>query len=164
MHRTAASTFQLYSVTFVGLNKQIMKKIFNLTMAIAICAFTMQSCKSKPSEKDVQATVENFYKALANEDYARAKELGTESTDNNVEIIKMNSSMIPDSIMAEMSERRERVKNATLTFGETTFNEEGTTAEVTYTSSADGTTDQAYLVKEGDKWLIDLEGGMPAGE
>lgn len=140
-----------------------MKKVFNLFMVIAVCGIALQSCKSKPSEKDVQDVADKFLKAIVNEDYDAAKELGTDNTDQMIEQIKMFSSMIPDSLKGEMDSARAIAKNATITFGATTFNEEGNEATVKFTSSeAPDKEETITLKKVDDKWLADMGGDMPA--
>lgn len=140
-----------------------MKKIFNLMMVVAISAIVLQSCKSKPSEKDVQAVANDFLKAIVNEDYDKAKELGTDQTDEMIEQIKMFSSMIPDSLQGEMDSARAVAKNATISFGSTTFNEEGTEATVVFTSSENPGKEETIKIKKVEKeWLADMGGDMPA--
>ncbi len=140
-----------------------MKKILNVIMIIATISFVFQSCKSKPSEKDVQDVAEKFLKAIINEDYETAKELGTDNTDQMIEQIKMFSSMIPDSLQGEMDSARAVAKNAKLTFGATTFNEEGTEASVKFTSSEAPDREETINIKKvDDKWLADMGGDMPA--
>lgn len=133
-------------------------------MVVAVCAFVLQSCKSKPTDKDVQAVVESFEKAIANENFDEAKSLSTDGSNSMLDMQVDQSSMLPDSLVATQNAAKEKARNATITFGKTTFNEDGTEATVIYTSSADGIEDTHYLVKEGDKWLVDMEGGMPEGE
>ena len=133
-------------------------------MIVAVCAFVLQSCKSKPTDKDVQAVVENFVKAIANDNYDKAKELATDGTDAMLEVEKLQTGMIPDSLMTETNAAKEILKTATLSFGATTFNEDGTTAEVNFTSSAGNTEETMYLKKVDDKWLVDFEADMPPGE
>ena len=54
-------------------------------------------------------------------------------------------------------------KNATLTFGTTTFNEEGTEATVQYSSSEVPGVEETITVKKVEKeWLVDMAAGMPA--
>ncbi len=140
-----------------------MKKTFNLLMIVAVCAIVLQSCKSKPSDKEVQGVANDFLKALINEDYAKAKELGTDDTDNMVEMTKMGASMMPDSLKAEMETLKQEAKKATLTMGAVTFNEEGTEATVKFTSSqAPGREESLKMKKVDKKWLADMAGDMPA--
>lgn len=133
-------------------------------MAIAVCAFALQSCKSKPTDKDVQAVVTSFEKAVANENFDEAKKLSTESSNSMLDMQVGLSTGMPDSLIQIQKAAQEKARNATITFGKTTFNEDGTEATVIFTSSDDGMEDTHYLIKEGDKWLVDMEGGMPEGE
>lgn len=140
-----------------------MKKVLNLMMVVAVSALMLQSCKSKPSESDVQGVANDFLTAIVNEDYDKAKELGTDETDQMIEQIKMFSSMIPDSLQGEMDSARAAAKNATISFGTTTFNEEGTEASVIFTSSENPGKEETIKIKKVDKmWLADMSGEMPA--
>ncbi len=132
-------------------------------MIIAVCAIALQSCKSKPSEQDVQNVANDFIKAVTNEDYDKAKELATDESDKMLEQIKMLSSMIPDSLQAEYNERRSAAKNAKITFGATTFNEDGTEATVKFTSSESPDKEESIMLKKvDDKWLADMQASMPS--
>jgi len=140
-----------------------MKKVLNLMMVVAVCAIAFQSCKSKPSDKEVQGVANDFIKAIANEDYDKAKDLATDGTDKMLEQMKMFSSMVPDSLQGEMDSARAIARNATYTFGETTFNEEGTEATVKFTTSEAPDKEETIVLKKVDKkWLADLEAGMPS--
>jgi len=132
-------------------------------MVVAVCAIAFQSCKSKPSDKEVQGVANDFIKAIANEDYDKAKDLATDGTDKMLEQMKMFSSMVPDSLQGEMDSARAIARNATYTFGETTFNEEGTEATVKFTTSEAPDKEETIVLKKVDKkWLADLEAGMPS--
>ena len=132
-------------------------------MVIAVSAIVLQSCKSKPSEKEMQGIAEEFLKALVNEDYDKAKELGNDATDGDIENIKMFSLMVPDSLKSEMDSARTAMKGATFNFGETTFNEEGTEVTVKYTTSITPTVDETITLKKvDDKWLVDMKADMPS--
>ena len=139
-----------------------MKKVLNVLMVVVLCTVALQSCKSKPSEKDVQGVANDFLKAIVNEDYDKAKELGTDETDQMIEQIKMFSSMIPDSLQGEMDSARNVAKSATISFGKTTFNEEGTEASVIFMSSESPGKEETIKIKKVDeKWLADMGGDMP---
>jgi len=140
----------------------IMKKVLNIFMVFAVCAIAFQSCKSKPSDKEVQGIASDFIKAITAEDYEKAKELATDNTDAMLEQLKQYSSMVPDSLRGQMDSARAIAQNATISFGETTFNEEGTEATIKFsTSEAPGKEETIVLKKVDKKWLADLEAGMP---
>ncbi len=141
----------------------IMKKVLNVLMVLTICAVAFQSCKSGNDEKEVQGIANDFITAIANEEYDKAKELATDETDKMLEQLKMFSSMVPDSLQAEMDSARAVARNATYTFGTTTFNEEGTEATIKFTSSEAPENEETIVLKKVDKkWLADLEAGMPS--
>ena len=136
-------------------------------MVVAVCAIALQSCKSGPSEKEIQKEVQgvadNFIKAVIAEDFDKAKELATDGTDKILEQINMVASMIPDSLQDENNARKQASKNATFTFGATTFNEEGTEATVMFTSSQTPDKEESIILKKVDKkWLADMEASMPS--
>ncbi len=140
-----------------------MKKVFNLLMIATVCAVAFQSCKSKPSEKEVQGVANDFISAIANEDYDKAKDLATDNTDKMLEQMKMFSSMVPDSLQSEMDSARAVARNAKYTFGTTTFNEEGTEATIKFSSSEAPEREETIVLKKVDKkWLADLEAGVPS--
>ncbi len=70
-----------------------MKKLLSIGM-IVLVAFTF-SCGGG-SSSDPKAVAEDFLKALAEQDYAAAKELGTESTVALISMIEGMASMIPE--------------------------------------------------------------------
>ncbi len=132
-------------------------------MVVTLCVIALQSCKSKPSDKEVQGVANDFIKAIANEDYDKAKDLATDGTDKMLEQMKMLSSMVPDSLQGEMDSARAIARNASYTFGTTTFNEEGTEATIKFTSSEAPSKEETIVLKKVDKkWLADLEAGMPS--
>ena len=53
-------------------------------------------------------------------------------------------------------------KSATISFGKTTFNEEGTEASVIFMSSESPGKEETIKIKKVDeKWLADMGGDMP---
>lgn len=132
-------------------------------MIIAVCAIALQSCKSKPSEADVQGIAKDFLDAMKNENYDKAMELATDDTDKMLEQAKMFSGMVPDSLQEEQNARIAAAKSSTITMGAATFSEDGTEATVKFTSSLAPEQEETITLKKVDKnWLADLGASIPS--
>lgn len=140
-----------------------MKKILNLMLTVLATALVLQSCKPKPNDKDIQSIVESYVKAIASDDFDKAQELATSGSDSMLQMQKVLElgGYINDTVLAEMNAAKELEMNATLTFGATTFSEDGSKAVVNYTSSAGGGEETIHLQNVDGKWLIDMKADMP---
>ncbi|NPA44607.1 MAG: DUF4878 domain-containing protein [Chlorobi bacterium] len=126
-----------------------MKKLLSIGMIILV-AFTF-SCGG--SSDDPKAVAEDFLKAVAEQDYTKAKELGTETTGQLLSMIEGMASMIPeDQVKAD----KEDIKS--LKMGDVEIN--GDNAVVYFsTNKKDG--DKIDLKKVDGKWKVDMKKEQP---
>lgn len=123
-----------------------MKKLLSISM-IVLVAFTF-SCGGG-SNSDPKAVAEDFLKALAEQDYDAAKELGTEATGQMLSMIQGMASMIPED---QMKADKEDIKS--LKMGDVEI--DGDKAVVYYgTDKKSG--EKIDLKKVDGKWKVDMK-------
>jgi len=123
-----------------------MKKLLSIGM-IVLVAFTF-SCGGG-SSSDPKAVAEDFLKALAEQDYAAAKELGTEQTGKLISMIEGMASMIPAD---QAKEDKEDIKS--LKMGDIEI--DGDNAVVYYgTDKKNG--EKIDLKKVDGDWKVDMK-------
>jgi hypothetical protein len=117
--------------------------------------YTNEGWKVIPDEdmfqKGPQVTAKKFLTALNKQDFAKAKEYGT---DNTIQILTMLESMaglVPDGEDFDMGADTE-----TIEWGEIETN--GNEAVVNYT--LEGSQEKLILVKKDDKWKVDMKKEM----
>ena len=122
-----------------------MKKLLSIGMIVLI-AFTF-SCGGGSSEP--KAVAEDFLKALAEQDYAAAKELGTKSTVSLISMIESMASMIPED-----QKKADKEDIASLKMGDVEI--DGDNA-VVYFSTDKKEGDKIDLKKVDGKWKVDMK-------
>ncbi len=120
-----------------------MKKVIH-TLLISIFMLSMFSCGSSSDPKEVG---KQFLLHLQNEEWDKAKELGTEGTKASIQMIVG---------FMEMSKQKDEKKKSKLEFGECEIN--GDEAVLHYT--ADGKEETLNLVKKDGEWLVDWKKEM----
>jgi uncharacterized lipoprotein YehR (DUF1307 family) len=118
---------------------KIMKNLIKLSL-VAVAIITLVSCGGKSNTPE--AVAEKFLDHLNKQEYAEAKKLGTEATGEYLDMLASLSEMAPE----------EEVETPEIT--ELTCEEQEETATCTY--KTDGETQTINLVKQEDKWLVDM--------
>ncbi len=107
------------------------------------------SCGSKD---DPQATAKDFMKALADQNYEKAKELGTENTKMMIGMVESFAKMAPDSLQDDT-----KVDFDAIQWGETKI--DGDKAVCHYTDP-EGKDEKIDLKKVDGKWKVDMKKDM----
>ncbi len=125
-----------------------MKNLFRITLVLLFAAF-LGACGSSNSPEGV---AEEFLTHLGNQDYEKAKELGTENT---VQMLTMIESMggMAESMGGEA--KKDSAKGLPDDFEITNSEVDGDNALVTYT--ADGKEEELNLVKQDGQWKVDMK-------
>jgi len=118
-----------------------MKKIFQILVAV-MAVVILTNCGSKQGPETV---AENFLKHLNQKEYAEAKKLGTEATQQMITFLE--SFPAEDVAVEELT-----IENMKCT-------EEGDNATCTYTEN--GQEANVNLTKVDGKWLVDMPKEMP---
>ena len=116
-----------------------MKKLIKLSL-VAVAIITLVSCGGKSSTPE--AVAEKFLDHLNKQEYAEAKKLGTEATGEYLDMLASLSEMAPE----------EEVETPEIT--DLTCEENEDKATCTY--KTDGQTQTINLVKQDDKWLVNM--------
>lgn len=124
-----------------------MKNLVKLSLVV-LAVLALASCGNKSNTPE--AVAEKFLNHLNAQEYAEAKELGTEATGEYLDMMASLSEMAPD----------EEVEAAEIT--DLKCEEKESTATCTYKS--DGEENTINLVKEEDKWLVDMKKEDPMGD
>ncbi len=129
-----------------------MKKIITIVLAVALMGATFSSCKNGGDpKKDAETAASSFLNSIKDMDYTKAKEFGTDNTAQMLEMMSSFTSMMPDSV-------KEEAKKITFDISEVTISEAGDAATVKFAGSdAPDKTEEIKLVKQEDKWLVDME-------
>ena len=126
-----------------------MKKLMSIGFVL-LFSFFMISCDG--GSDNPQDVAKEFLTALADQDYDKAKELGTENTAMMIGMIESMASMAPegeaDAGMGEMDD---------ITWGETEI--DGDKAVCRY-ASPDQADQKLDLVKVDGKWKVDMKKEM----
>ncbi len=124
-----------------------MKNLIKLSL-VAVAIITLVSCGGKSNTPE--AVAEKFLGHLNKQEYAEAKKLGTEATGEYLDMLASLSEMAPE----------EEVEAPEIT--DLTCEEQEETAVCTY--KTDGETQTINLVKEEDKWLVNMTKEDPMGD
>jgi hypothetical protein len=124
-----------------------MKNLVKLSLVV-LAVLALASCGNKSNTPE--AVAEKFLNHLNAQEYAEAKELGTEATGEYLDMMSSLSEMAPD----------EEVEAAEIT--ELKCEEKEATATCTY--KTDGEEASINLVKEEDKWLVDMKKEDPMAD
>jgi ketosteroid isomerase-like protein len=126
-----------------------MKNLMKIGFVLVFSAF-MFSCGGGSSD-DPQAVAKDFLTALSDEDYEKAKELGTENTVQMLGLIESMAGMAPEGEDMDMSTDMDAIE-----WGETEI--DGDKAVVHYT--AEGNKEKLDMVKVDGKWKVDMKKEM----
>lgn len=124
-----------------------MKNLFKLALAFVALVIVGACSNSASDPKDV---AEKFMNHLSAKEYDKAKELGTESTVQMIEMMKSFSGV--EGATQTEPEKIENMKCET----------NGDKATCTFTKN--GEEDKIELVKQDGKWLVDMKKETPMGD
>ncbi|MCD4793044.1 MAG: DUF4878 domain-containing protein [Bacteroidales bacterium] len=123
-----------------------MKKLMSIGFVL-LFSFFMVSCGG--SSDNPQDVAKNFMEALTDQDYDKAKDLGTENTIMMIGMIESMASMAPEGEEAEdMGE---------ITWGETEIDGDKATC---FYSTPDKADQQVDLLKVDGDWKVDMKKEM----
>lgn len=112
---------------------------------------------------EAKEVVSKFFKLIAFNKFEDAKRISTQKTREMLSIMKVQMSMVPDSMLLEMEQRMKEAQNAKLSFKDIII--ESNTCEVKFTSSNRAeTAESIFLKRVNNKWLVAIEIGMPQAE
>lgn len=135
-----------------------------ITLLAILISFSSLAQKEHPEQALVQETAHSFLKLIVAEEYDEAKNISTKETGKMIDQIKMYASMIPDEMLAEVKEARNKARRARLTFTDFEFEDklEYESCGVTFISSENPNKPETiYLKKSNGKWLVDMSFQMP---
>ncbi len=126
-----------------------MKNLMTIGFVLVFSAF-MFSCGGGSSDNP-QAVAEEFLTALNDQDYDKAKELGTESTVQMLTMIESMAGMAPEGEDLDMGADMDSIE-----WGDVEI--DGDEAVVHYT--LEGSKEKMDLVKQDGKWKVDMKKEM----
>lgn len=123
-----------------------MKKLMSIGFVLLFSFFMVSCGGSSDNPQDVAA---EFMTALADQDYDKAKDLGTENTVMMIGMIESMASMAPEGEESE--------EMGEITWGETEIDGDNATC---FYSTPDKADQQVDLVKVDGDWKVDMKKEM----
>lgn len=130
-----------------------------ITIVILLASLGQLQAQDINDPENLKSVAHQFLKAIVNENFEVAKQLGTDDTDQMIEQIKMYSKMIPDSLKGEMDAARRSAQKAVLTFSNVQI--KGDRATMNFTSDETPEIVEPLVLKLiNNTWLVDFGGGV----
>ncbi|MBS1773573.1 MAG: DUF4878 domain-containing protein [Bacteroidetes bacterium] len=120
-----------------------MKKLFVITLSAMFAITTLQGCRSNTPK----AVAESFLNDFVHMNYDNAESIATPATKDLLHTVKQLASTKPDSVW-------QNAKKINVTIVD--VKEDGDKAVVTFTTSAEKGEKKLNLIKQDDKWVVNL--------